>query len=186
MLIEVIQVYCIYDLSNTSTVAVKIRSLIANGGRLRLKCEGTRAETGFRLSAKRTSPFKSAGASVQSTTGNRGVRSSGSNAGCTMFRGSVKVTGYPLHSSVSPSLPPRASPCAITFQPRLYISQLVRFDRQRAHMLVSPLKGPQGWASEGIGSQMSRPEFAYCFRVGYNVPVACLVFTLHLRDIIQS
>jgi hypothetical protein len=30
-------------------------------GRLRLKCDGTRAETGFRLSAKRTSPFKSAG-----------------------------------------------------------------------------------------------------------------------------
>jgi len=31
------------------------------GGRLRLKCDGTRAETTFRLSAKRTSPFKSAG-----------------------------------------------------------------------------------------------------------------------------
>ena len=29
--------------------------------RLRLKCDGTRAETTFRLSAKRTSPFKSAG-----------------------------------------------------------------------------------------------------------------------------
>ena len=38
-------------------------------GRLHLKCDGTRAETRFRLSAKRTSPFKSAGASVQSTTG---------------------------------------------------------------------------------------------------------------------
>jgi len=36
--------------------------------RLRLKCDGTRAETGFRLTAKRTSPFKSAGTSVQSTT----------------------------------------------------------------------------------------------------------------------
>jgi hypothetical protein len=29
----------------------------------------------------------------------------GSNAGCTMFRGSVKGTGYPLRSPVSPSLP---------------------------------------------------------------------------------
>jgi hypothetical protein len=29
--------------------------------RLRLKCDGTRAETIFRLSAKRTSPSKSAG-----------------------------------------------------------------------------------------------------------------------------
>ena len=37
--------------------------------RLRLKCDGTCAETRFRLSAKRTSPFKSVGASVQSTTG---------------------------------------------------------------------------------------------------------------------
>ena len=46
------------------------------------------------------------GASVQSTTGSRGVRISGSNAGYTMFRGSVKGTGYPLHSPVSPALPP--------------------------------------------------------------------------------
>ena len=30
-------------------------------GRGQLKCDGTRAETIFRLSAKRTSPFKSAG-----------------------------------------------------------------------------------------------------------------------------
>ena len=36
--------------------------------------EGTRAETRIGLSAKRTSPFKSAGVSVQSTTGSRGVR----------------------------------------------------------------------------------------------------------------
>ena len=70
-----------------------------------LKCDGTRAETRFRLSAKRMSPFKSAGASVQSTTGSRGVRISGSIAGYTMFRGSVKGTGYPLHSPVSPALP---------------------------------------------------------------------------------
>jgi len=44
------------------------------------------------------------GASVQSTAGSRVVRMSGSNAGYTMFRGSVKSTGYPLHSPVSPSL----------------------------------------------------------------------------------
>jgi len=73
--------------------------------RLRLKCDGARAETRFRLSAKRPSPFKSAGASIQSTTVNRDVRISGSNAGYTMFRGSVKNAGYPLHSPVSPSLP---------------------------------------------------------------------------------
>ena len=70
-----------------------------------VKSDGTRTETIFRLSAKRTGPFKSAGASVQSTTGSRGVRINGSNAGYPMFRGSVKSTGYPLHSLVSPSLP---------------------------------------------------------------------------------
>jgi len=43
---------------------------------VRLKRDGTRAETRFGLSAKRTSPFKSVGASVQSTTGSRGVRTS--------------------------------------------------------------------------------------------------------------
>ena len=42
--------------------------------RARLKCDGTRAETRFGHSAKRTSPFKSAGASVQSITGSRCVR----------------------------------------------------------------------------------------------------------------
>jgi len=77
-----------------------------------LKCDGTRTETRFRLSAKCTSPFKSSGASVQPTTGSRCVRISGSNAGYTMFRGSVKGTGYPLHSPVSLSLP---LPCVTVF-----------------------------------------------------------------------
>ena len=47
----------------------------------RAERDGTRAETRFRLSQKRTSPFKSVGASVQSTAGSRGVRISWSNAG---------------------------------------------------------------------------------------------------------
>ena len=46
------------------------------------------------------------GASVQSTAGSWGVRISCSNAGYTMFGSSAKSTGYPLHSPVSPSLPP--------------------------------------------------------------------------------
>ena len=92
--------------------------------RLRLKCDGTRAETRIRLSAKRTSPFKSARrASVQSTTGSRGVRICGSNAGYTMFRASVKNTGYPLHSPVSPSLP---LPCVTVCH---HISARVYFHR---------------------------------------------------------
>ena len=56
--------------------------------RARLKSDGTRAETRFGLSGKRTNPFKSSRESVHSTTGSRGVRISGnngSNAGYTMF-----------------------------------------------------------------------------------------------------
>jgi hypothetical protein len=84
-------------------------TVYAAGCRLRLICDGTRSETRFRLSAKRMSPFKYAGASVHSTTGSRVVRISGSNAGYTMFRGSVKGTGYPLHSPVSPFTSPPVS-----------------------------------------------------------------------------
>jgi hypothetical protein len=90
------------DLFRTTTELTQ-RSILAC--RLRLNCDSTRAETRFRLSAKRTSIFKSARASIQSNTGSRGVRISGSNVGYTMFQGSVKSTGYPLHSPVSHSLP---------------------------------------------------------------------------------
>jgi len=45
------------------------------------------------------------GRHFSSATGSRGVRISGNNAGYIMFRCSVKGTGYPLHSPVSPSLP---------------------------------------------------------------------------------
>jgi len=48
--------------------------------------DSTHAETRFRLSAQWMSPFKSAGASFQSTTGTRDVRSIGSNAGYAMFQ----------------------------------------------------------------------------------------------------
>ena len=78
--------------------------------------DGTRAETRFPLSSKRTSPFKSVGTSVQSTAGSRGVRISLSNAGYTTFGDSVRVLAthsirqFPLH------FPTRASPCATRFR----------------------------------------------------------------------
>ena len=84
-----------------SALQVPQVSIVHPVGRGQLKRDGTRAGTRLHLSAKRTSPFKWAGASVQSTTGSRGVRISGSNAGYNIFRGSVKSTGYPLHSPVS-------------------------------------------------------------------------------------
>ena len=69
--------------------------------RLFLKCDGTRAETTFRISAKQSRPFKSAGASVDSTTGSRGVRR-------------VLTTHFIRHFRLH--FPSLASPCAITFQ----------------------------------------------------------------------
>ena len=111
--------------------------------RLHLKCDGTRAETRFRLSAKRTSPFRSAGASVQLTTGSRGVRIRGSNAGYTMFRGSVKGTGYPLYSPVSPSLPlPCVTVCHHTFSwtlQKLIFTKLKYFGRYFPFCFCKPL-----------------------------------------------
>ena len=63
-----------------------------------MKYDGTRAETRFRLSAKRTSPFKLAeGRQFSRLLASRGVRISGSNSGYTVFRGSVKSTGYTLN-----------------------------------------------------------------------------------------
>jgi hypothetical protein len=81
--------------------------------RLRLKCDGTRAETRFHLSTKWTSPFKSAGASVQSTTGRRAVHISlqGLYYSCKpVFCSHVMLTGYPLHSHF-PFTSPRMCYC---------------------------------------------------------------------------
>ena len=106
---------------------------ILKGSRVRLKRDGTRAETRFRLSLKRTSPFKSAGASVQSTTGSRGVRISVNNAGYITFRGSVRILAthsirqFPLH------FPSCASPCAIRFQTHstTCVFKVMRSDRNK-------------------------------------------------------
>ena len=101
------------------------------GFRGQFKRDGTRTETRFRLPAKRTSPFKLAGgASVQSTTGSRDVRISGSNAGYTMFRGSVKGTGYPLHSPV----PPFTSPPVRHRVPSHFNRSLQRPGREVTHL----------------------------------------------------
>jgi len=77
---------------------------------------GTRPETRFRLSPKRTSPFKLAATSVQLTAGSWGVRISLSNVGYTTFGGGVRVLAthyirqFPLH------FPSRTSPCANRFR----------------------------------------------------------------------
>jgi hypothetical protein len=91
-------------------------SYTASWCRLRLKCDGTCAETIFRLSAQRTSPFKSEGELVQSTTGRRAVHISLQGLYCScklVFCSHVTLNGYPLHSPVSPS---RLLPCVTVCQ----------------------------------------------------------------------
>ena len=96
-------------------------------GRARAEPDGTRAETRFRLSPKRTSSFESARESVQSIAGSRGVHISVSSAGYTTSRGRVRVLAthsirqFPLH------FPSRASPCATTFRTRYTTSLLPLF-----------------------------------------------------------
>jgi len=97
--------------SNSSTIAA---------GRLLLKCDGTRAATRFRLYAKRTSPFKSAGESVQSTTGRPAVHISlqGLYCSCASLCSAVMwrlVATHPIRQFPH-QFSSRASPCTITFQ----------------------------------------------------------------------
>ena len=82
-----------------------------------LKCDGTRAETTFRLSAKRTSPFKSAERRQFSRLLAAEVCASAVvmlDTPCSEIVWRVLATHsirqFPLH------FPFRASPCAITFQ----------------------------------------------------------------------
>jgi len=86
-------------------------------GKLRLKCDGTRAATRFLLSAKRTSPFKSA----QGRQFNRLLAAELCASAVVMLDTSCSevvwrvlathsIRQYPLH------FPSRASPCAMTFQ----------------------------------------------------------------------
>ena len=67
--------------------------------------DGTCAETKFRLS-RTNGPVHlnrpGGGRQFSRLLAAEACGISGSNAGYTVFRGSVKGTGYPLHSSVSP------------------------------------------------------------------------------------
>ena len=89
--------------------------VITNCSRLHLKCDGTRAETRFRLSAKRTSLFKSAGGASSVLLAAEVCASAVVmlNTPCSEVVWRVLATHtirqFPLH------FPSRASPCAITF-----------------------------------------------------------------------
>ena len=96
--------------SRTSPCAITFQLESTNGTRGQLKCDGAHAETRFRLSAKRTSPFKSAETSVQSTTVSRGVLDTPCSEVVWRVLATHSIRQFPLH------FPSRASPCAITFQ----------------------------------------------------------------------
>jgi len=131
---------------------------------LRLQCDGTRAETRFRLLAKRTSLFKST--VVQLTTGSRGVCISGSNAGYTMFRSWVKGTGYPLHSPVSLSL---SSPVRHRVPSRFNwtLQQILR--RACVHVARNAIEWRAGALQPGRSWHGSRHSKGFKHRVKKNI-----------------
>ena len=83
---------------------------------LRLKCDGTRAETRFHLSAKRTNPFKLAGGQFSRLLAAEVCASAvvmldtPSSEVVWWVLVTHSIRQFPLH------FPSRASPCAITFQ----------------------------------------------------------------------
>ena len=77
---------------------------------LRLKCDGTRAETRFRISEKRTSPFKSAGPRAEVCVSAVGMLDTPCSDAVWRVLATHSIRQFPLH------FPSRASPCAITFQ----------------------------------------------------------------------
>ena len=79
--------------------------------RLRLKCDGTRVETRFRLSAKQTSPFKSAGAQfIRLLAAEVVMLDTPCSEVVRRVLDTHSIRQFPLH------FPSRASPWAITFQ----------------------------------------------------------------------
>jgi hypothetical protein len=98
-----------------------------------------------------TSLFKLAGASVQSTTGSRGVRISGSNAGYTMFRGSVKSTGY--HNPFA-SFPFTSLPC---------VTVCHHISTGLYRMWIADLQGPLLYSMKVADLFQGLREFTYTF-----------------------
>ena len=97
--------------------SAKTMQILDVASRLRLKRDGTRAETIFRLSAKRTSPFKSAGDVIsveywQPTCAASVVVMLDAPCSGVVWRvlATHSIRQFPFH------FPTRASPCAITFQ----------------------------------------------------------------------
>ena len=144
----------------------------------RLKRDGTRAETRFSLSAKRTSPFKLAGRSVQSTTGSRGVRISGSNAGYTMFWGTVQNYWLPTPLARFPFTSPTYVTVCHHISTEFYITD-VAVQRLRSNcrrFLQSTVMGRLPLNARPI-LKPGPHDFAFCLKVD-TVTFALLRFAL--------
>ena len=95
---------CTYNVRHLSD---RYCHLLLAAGRARLKCDGTRAETRFGLSAQRTSPFKLVGGQFSrllaaEVCASAVVMVAMLDTPCSEVK--CKTTGYTLHSHVSPSL----------------------------------------------------------------------------------
>jgi hypothetical protein len=105
--------------------------------------------------------------SVRSTTGSRAVRNSGSNAGYTMFRGSVEAYWLPTPFTSSPfTSPSLASPCAITFQldsntPKVSQISLPKF-HQVSYTICSRKYEENNRRQEGRGGRRLCGETSTC------------------------
>jgi len=115
-----LQFQCSWIANSSATTQKAVLKNVTSSyrGRGQLKCDGTRAETRFRLSAKRTSPFQSAGRRQFSRLLAAEVCASVVvmlDTPCSEVVWRVLATHcirqFPLH------FPSRASTCAITFRP---------------------------------------------------------------------
>jgi len=109
-------IHCVYVFRVVHTVR-SVSVVLWCPGKGQLKCDGTHTETRFRLSAKRTNPFKSAGGRQFNRLLAAEVCASAVvmlDTPCSEVVWRVLATHcirhFPLH------FPSRASPCAITFQ----------------------------------------------------------------------
>ena len=118
-----------------------------------MKRDGTLAEATFRLPAKRTSPFKSAGASVQSTSDSRGVRFS--------------PIASPLHKLTGKNVPyvlgKEQKEAFQTLKGILCSEPLLRYPDYEQGFIVTC-----GANSIGIGSILSQGPLGHDLPVAYN------------------
>jgi hypothetical protein len=104
--------------SNRMRWAVHVIRMGERRGKCQLNCDVTRAEPRFRLSAKRTSQFKWAVRHFSRLLADEVCASAVVmvvivDTPCSEVVSSVKSTGYPLYSPLSPLRP---LPCVTTFQ----------------------------------------------------------------------